>query len=128
MFTRALPRVSNFSKLYASKEGTGRIKVLVLNESSMPMELSGKKINTPRRSLFLDPTSFKGTQAQDDLPPQDHKQKGKDKLQEEINAFEEAPKALVKWVPKTTSSSTSSSTSTTPKIPIKMVWIQKKKN
>ena len=75
-----------------------------------------------------DPTSFKGTQAQDDLPPQDHKQKGKDKLQEEIDAFEEAPKALVKWVPKTTSSSTSSSTTTTPRIPIKMVWIQKKKN
>ena len=75
-----------------------------------------------------DPTSFQGTQAQDDLPPQDHKQKGKDKLQEEIDAFEEAPKALVKWVPKTTSSSTSSSTTTTPRIPIKMVWIQKKKN
>ena len=34
-----------------------------------------------------DPTSFKGTQAQDDLPSQDHKQKGKDKLQEEIDAF-----------------------------------------
>ena len=75
-----------------------------------------------------DPTSFKGTQAQDDLPPQDHKQKGKDKLQEEIDAFEEAPKALVKWVPKTTSSSTSSSIATTPRIPIKMVWIPKKKN
>ena len=54
-----------------------------------------------------DPTSLKGTQAQDDLPPQDHKQKGKDKLQEEIDAFEEAPKTLVKWIPKTTSSSTS---------------------
>ncbi|SPT18275.1 unnamed protein product [Triticum aestivum] len=39
-----------------------------------------------------DPTSFEGTQAQDDLPPQDHKLKGKDKLQEEIDAFEEAPK------------------------------------
>ena len=73
-------------------------------------------------------TSFKGTQAQDDLPPQDYKQKGKDKLQEEIDAFEEAPKTLVKWIPKTTSSSTSSSTTTTPRIPIKMVWIQKKKN
>ena len=75
-----------------------------------------------------DPTSFKGTQAQDDLPPQDYKQKGKDKLQEEIDAFEEAHKALVKWVPKTTSSSTSSSTTTTPRIPIKMMWIPKKKN
>ena len=72
-------------------------------------------------------TSFKGTQAQDDLPPQDHKQKCKDKLQEEIDAFEEAPEALVKWVPKTTSSSTSSSTTTTPRIPIKMMWIPKKK-
>ena len=61
-----------------------------------------------------------------DLPPQDHKIKGKDKLQEEIDAFEEAPKALVKCVTKTTSSSTSSSTTTTPRIPIKMVWIPKK--
>ena len=73
-------------------------------------------------------TSFKGTQAQDDLQPQDHKQTGKDKLQEEMDAFEEAPKALVKWVPKTTSSSTSSSTTTTPRIPIKMMWIPKKKH
>ena len=73
-----------------------------------------------------DPTSSKGTQAQDDLPPQDHK--GKDKLQEEIDAFEEAPKVSFKWVPKTTSSSTSSSTTTTPRIPIKMMWIPKKKN
>ena len=48
-----------------------------------------------------DATSFKGTQAQDDIPPQDHKLKGKDKLQEEIDSFEEAPKAMVKWVPKT---------------------------
>ena len=97
------------------------------------MELSGKKINTPRRKFVpqqekYDPTSFKGTQAQDNLPPQDHKQKGNDKLQEEIDAFEEAPKTLVKWVPKTTSSSTSSSTTTTPRIPIKMMWIPKKKN
>ncbi|XBI00577.1 hypothetical protein VPH35_129573 [Triticum aestivum] len=75
-----------------------------------------------------DPTSFKGTQAQDDLPPQDHKLKGKDKLQEEIDAFEDAPKALVKRVPKNKSSSTSSSTTTTPRIPIKMMWIPKKKN
>ena len=75
-----------------------------------------------------DPTSFQGTQAQDDLPPQDHKQKGNEKLKEEIDAFEEAPKALVKCVPKTTSSSTSSSMTTTPRIPIKMAWIPKKKN
>ena len=75
-----------------------------------------------------DPTSIKGTQAQDDLPPQDHKQKDKYKLLEEIDAFKEAPKALVKWVPKTTSSSTSSSTTTTPRIPVKMMWIPKKKN
>ena len=49
----------------------GRIKVLVLNESSMPMELSGKKINTPKTKFVPQqekyPTSFKGTQAQDDL-------------------------------------------------------------
>ena len=79
----------------------------------------------PQQNKY-DPTSFKGTQAQDDLPPQDHK--GKDKLQEEIDAFEEAPKVSVKWIPKTTSSSTSSSTTTTPRIPIKMMWIPKKKN
>ena len=29
-----------------------------LNESSMPMELSGKKINTPRQSLFLNKRSM----------------------------------------------------------------------
>ena len=75
-----------------------------------------------------DPTSSQGTQAQDDLPPQDHKQKGKDKLKEEIDAFEEAPKALVKWVPKTTSSSTTSSMTKTPRIPIKIMSIPKKKN
>ena len=80
-------------KLYASKEGSGRTKAWVLNESSISMELSVTKINTPRQSLFpqqekYDPTFFKGTQARDDLPPQDHKQKGKDKLQEEIDAFE----------------------------------------
>ena len=40
----------------------------------------------PQREKY-DPTSFKGTQAQDDLPPQDHKLKGKDKLQEEIDTF-----------------------------------------
>jgi hypothetical protein len=67
-------------------------------------------------------------QAQDDLPPQEHKQKEKGKLQEEIEAFEEAPHAMVKWVPKTSSSSTSSSSTSTPRIPIKMMWIPKKKN
>ena len=133
MFTRALPKVSNSRKLYASKEDTRRIKVLVLNESSMPMELSGKKINIPRQNLFLN----KGSMIL--LISKEHKlkmifhhkttsKKGKDKLQEEIDAFEEAPKALVKWIPKTTSSSTSSSTTTTPRIPIKTMWILKKKN
>ena len=29
-----------------------------MNESSMPMELSGKKINTPRQSLFLNKGSM----------------------------------------------------------------------
>ena len=75
-----------------------------------------------------DPTSSNVEQAQDDLPPQDHKLKAKDKLQEEIDAFIEAPQAMVKWVPKDTSSSTSSSSTTTPRIPIKMMWIPKKKN
>jgi hypothetical protein len=54
--------------------------------------------------------------------------KGKDKLQEEIDAFEEAPQALVKWVPKTSSSSTSSSSTTNPRIPIKLMWVPNKKN
>ena len=62
----------------------------------------------PKKEKY-DPTSFKRTQAQDDLPPQDHKQKGKDKLQDEHDLYEEPPQALVKWVPKATSSSTSSS-------------------
>ena len=35
-----------------------RSKVLVLNKSSMAMEVSGKKINTPRRSLFLNKRSM----------------------------------------------------------------------
>ena len=58
VLTRALPGVSNSRKLYTSKEGTGRIKVLVLNESSMPMELSWNKINTPRQNLFLNKRSM----------------------------------------------------------------------
>ena len=119
--------------MYASKEGTGRIKVLVLNESSMPMELSGKKINTPRRSLFPNKISMilllsEGHKLKMIFHQKTTSKKGQDKLQEEIDAFEEAPKALVKWVPKTTSSSTSSSTTTTPRILIKMMWIPKKKN
>jgi hypothetical protein len=55
---KSLAGVSNLRKLCASKEGTGRIKVLVLNESSMQMEWSGKNINTPRRSLFLNKRSM----------------------------------------------------------------------
>ena len=66
---RVLSEVSNSRKLYASKEGTGRTKVLVLNESSMPMELSGKKINTPRKSLFLNKRSMIL------LPSREHKHK-----------------------------------------------------
>jgi hypothetical protein len=58
VYTRALLEVSKLRILYASKEGIGRIMVLVLNESSMPMELSGKKINTPRQSLFLNKRSM----------------------------------------------------------------------
>ena len=53
-----MPEVSNSRKLCTSKECTGRIKALVLNEGSMPMELSGKKINTTRRNLFLDKRSM----------------------------------------------------------------------
>ena len=81
----------------------------------------------PKKEKY-DPTSFERTQAQDDHPPQDHNLKGKHKLQEEIDSFEEAPKAMVKWVPKTSSSSTSSSLTTTPRTPIKLMWIPKKNN
>jgi hypothetical protein len=35
---------------------------------------------------------------------------------------------LVKWVPIASSSSTSSSATTTPRIPIKLMWVPKKKN
>ena len=55
---KSLAGSNNLRKLYANKEGTGRIKVLVLNKSSMLMELSGKKMNTPRRSLFLNKRSM----------------------------------------------------------------------
>ena len=55
---KSLAGSKQFEEIVRSKEGTGRIKVLVLNESSMPMELSGKKINTPRRSLFLNKRSM----------------------------------------------------------------------
>ena len=79
----------------------------------------------PQKEKY-DPTSFKGTQAQDDLPPQDHKQKKKDELQDEQDSYEEPSQALVKWVPKTTSSSTSSSATTIPRIPIKLMWVPKK--
>ena len=90
MFTRALPEVSNLKKLYASKEGIGRIKVLVerkFNANGVEWEEDQypKTKFAPQQEKY-DPTSFQGTQAQDDLPPQDHKQKGKDKLQEEIDA------------------------------------------
>jgi hypothetical protein len=81
----------------------------------------------PQKEKY-DPTSSNVEQAQDDLPPQDHMLKGKDKLQEEIDAFVEAPQAMVKWVPKESSSSTSTSSTSTPSITIKMMWIPKKKN
>ena len=86
------------------------------------------KMNFVPQQEKYDPISFEGIQAQDDLPPQDPKLKGKDKVQEEIDSFEEAPKAMVKWVPKTTPSSSSSSSTTTPRIPIKLMWAPKKKN
>ena len=47
-----------FEELVCKKGRTRRIKVLVLSESSMPMELSGKKINTPRQSLSLNKRSI----------------------------------------------------------------------
>ena len=81
----------------------------------------------PQKEKY-DPTSSNVEQAHDDLPPQDHKLKGKDKLQEELDAFEEAPQAMVKWVPKTSSNNTSSRSTSTPRIPIKMMWIPKKRN
>ena len=119
MFTRALPGVSNSRYWFERKFNANGVE---WEEDQYP-----KTKFVPQQEKY-DPNSFQGTQAPDDLPPQEHKVKGKDKLQEKIDAFEEAPKALVKWVHKTTSSSTSSSTATTPRIPINMVWIPKKKN
>jgi hypothetical protein len=81
----------------------------------------------PQKEKY-DPTTSKEKQAQDDLPPQDPNLKGKDKLQEDIDSFEEATQALDKWIPKTSSNSTSSSSTTTPRIPIKLMWVTKKKN
>ena len=71
-------------------------------------------------------TPSEGTSSQDDLLPQDHK--GKGKLQDDIDLFKEEPQAKVKWVPKDTTSSTSTSATTTPRIPINLVWIPKRKN
>jgi hypothetical protein len=70
----------------------------------------------------------KGTSTQDDLPPQDHKLKGKNKLQEDIDSYEDESLALVEWVPKATSSSTSTKATSTPRIPINLMWVPKKKN
>ncbi|SPT18203.1 unnamed protein product [Triticum aestivum] len=112
---------------YRKNQGVGFERKFNANGVEWEEDQYPKMKFVPQQEKY-DPTPFKGTQAQDDLPPQDHKQKGKDKIQEEIDAFEEAPKALVKWVPKNTSSSTSSSTTTTPRIPIKLMWIPKKKN
>ena len=68
----------------------------------------------------------KGTSSQDDLPPQDHK--GKGKPHDDIDTFEDESLSLVKWVPKATPSSTSTSSTSTAKIPINLMWVPKKKN
>ena len=129
MFTRALPGVSNSRKLYASKEGNKKNQGIGFERKFNANGVEWEEDQYPKTKFVPQQEKFfKGTQAQDDIPPQDYEQKGKDKLQEEIDAFEEAPKTLVKWIPKTTSSSTSTSTTTTPRIPIKMMWIPKKKN
>ena len=41
---------------------------------------------------------------------------------------EEEPQVKVKWIPKDTSRSTSTSDTTTPRIPIKLMWVPKIKN
>ena len=82
---------------HRKNQGVGFELKLNANRVEWEEEQYPKTKFVPQQEKY-DPTSFKGTQAQDDLPPQDHKLKGKDKLQEEIDAFEEAPKALVKWV------------------------------
>lgn len=48
----------------------------------------------PQKEKY-DPTLPKVTNAQDDLSPQEHKIQGKDKLQEEIDSFEEESQAMV---------------------------------
>ena len=73
-----------------------------------------------------DSTPSKGTSSQDGLLRQDHKDKGK--IQYDIDLLEEEPQAKVKWIPKHTSRTTSSSGTTTPRIPIKLMCIPKRKN
>ena len=79
----------------------------------------------PQREKYV-LTSPKGTSSQDDLPPQDHK--GKGKLHDDIDTLEDESLAMVKWVPKATPSSTSTSATSTPRIPINLMWVPKKKN
>ena len=95
------------------------------------MEMIGKKVHTPFSKFGpqeekYDPTPPEATSSPDVLLPEDHK--GKGKLQEDIDSFEEEPQAKVEWAPKDTSSTTSSSYTTTPRIPIKLMWIPKRKN
>ena len=71
--------------------------------------------------------SLKGT-TQDDLPPQGQDLKGKGKLQYDLDTFEDESQAIVNWFPKATTSSTSTSATTTPRIPINLMWVPKKKN
>ena len=70
----------------------------------------------------------KGTTTQDDLSPQGQELKGKRKLQDDIDTFEDESQAFVKWVPKANTSSTSTRATTKPRIPINLMWVPKKKN
>ena len=133
MFTRALSGFKQFEEIVRKKgrhrknQGIGFEQKFNANGVEWEEDQYPKTKFVPQQEKY-DPTYFEGTQAQDDLSPQDHKLKGKDRLQEEIDSFEDAPKAMVKWVPKTTSTSTSSSSTTTTRIPIKLMWVPKKKN
>jgi hypothetical protein len=66
---------------HLKNQGVGFERNFNVNEVEWEEDQYPQTKFVPQQEKY-DPTSFQGTQAQDDLPPQDHKQKGKDKLQE----------------------------------------------
>ena len=99
VFKRALPGVSKFEEIvrkqgrHRKNQGVGFERKFNANGVEWEEDQYPKTKFVPQQEKY-DPTSFQGTQAQDDLPPEDHNLKGKDKLQEEIDALK---KLLKPW-------------------------------